>query len=90
MQVNEQNNNIEDDIIKIIADHLGLFPLSLNKIIQIKYFGADDLDIYELLITLEECFNVDFEDYNKINKESNINDVISLVENAITQRLDDK
>ena len=88
MQIREHNNNTDDNIIKIIADHLGLSPLSLNRTIKIKVFGADDLDIYELLITLEDCFNIDFENnYNMINEKSTINDVISLVENAITQQL---
>jgi len=87
MEISEQNN-IDDDIIKIIADHLGLSPLSLDREMNIKTLGADDLDIYELLITLEECFNIDFKDYSMINKESKINDVIRIVENATTQQLE--
>ena len=88
MQISEQNNNTNDDIIKIIADHLGLSPLSLDREMDIDTLEADHLDIYELLITLEECFDIEFEDYNKINKESKINDIINLIENVTTQQLD--
>ena len=50
---------IEERVMEIVGDHLGIPILRLNAQIDIrKDLGADELDLRELIITIEESFHI--------------------------------
>jgi len=72
--------NIEEVIVKIIADHLGLSPLSLRVGMNIKEdLGADTLDLYELILTIEEIFKVEIS-HSELLRITFIKDIVIIVE----------
>ena len=72
-------NETKNQIIEIIAEQLNIkkekiYPNSL----LIEHFGADSLDILEIIMILEEKFNIEISDENA-KKIIYVNDIFNLI-----------
>lgn len=73
--------DIRDTVIRMIADHLGLPPssLDLNALIM-DDLGGDKLDHIELIITIEERFGINIPESERATL-LRISDVVDYIEN---------
>ncbi|CEI58994.1 Acyl carrier protein [Candidatus Portiera aleyrodidarum] len=73
--------NLEKKIKSIVSKKLNINPniIKTNSLF-IEELGADSLDIIELIMTLEEEFNIEITDETS-NNIKNINDVINYIKN---------
>jgi acyl carrier protein len=73
--------DIRDTVIRMIADHLGLPPssLDLNALIM-DDLGGDKLDHIELIITIEERFGINIPESERATL-LRISDVVDYSEN---------
>jgi len=74
----------EESIIKIrkiIADkfNLEIDEVTMDKNLEFD-FGADSLDLYEILVDIENTFDMKFSDEEYENVKS-INDIVKVIEN---------
>ena len=80
---------IKETVVRIIADHLGLPPATLNPQSHIcSDLGADSFDHIELMITIEERFGVKIP-HDEINTLQRISDIIPFLERVLPQQEDD-
>lgn len=62
----QKHNDIQETVIRIIADHLGLPAASLDVNAHIlDDLGGDSLDHVELIITIEERFGINIRDEDR-------------------------
>ncbi|MBO5776623.1 MAG: acyl carrier protein [Clostridia bacterium] len=70
-----------EKVQSLIAEHLSI---STDKIKPESDFiadlEADSLDIVEMLISLEDCFGIEFEDGEMVNIKT-VQDVVNFIEN---------
>ena len=70
-----------EKVQQLIAEHLSI---SADKIKPESDFitdlEADSLDIVEMLISLEDCFGIEFEDGEMVNIKT-VQDVVNFIEN---------
>lgn len=56
-------SEVTSRVNKLLADHLGVEELKLNNDLRfIEDLGADSLDVVEIIIALEDEFNVEISD----------------------------
>lgn len=73
--------NLEKKIKSIVSKKLNINPNIIKKnSFFIEELGADSLDIIELIMTLEEEFNIEITD-EKSKNIKNIKDVINYIKN---------
>ncbi len=73
-------NDLSDRIQSIVADQLGVEPADVTKDASIlDDLGADSLDVVELVMTLEEAFNIEVPD-EAVEEMRTIGDVHRFVE----------
>jgi acyl carrier protein len=80
-----EQRTIEDTVVRIIADHLGLPPATLNPHAHIfDDLGADSFDYIELIITIEERFgiNICVDERNSLQR---ISDIVAFLEKILPQ-----
>lgn len=79
-------NNIQDRVIDILSSQLGIpvGDIALEKNIT-NDLNADSLDIYEIVIELEEEFEVIIED-DIIDTLKTVNDVVLLVQKLLEHK----
>ncbi|CAA3705007.1 acyl carrier protein [Candidatus Portiera aleyrodidarum] len=73
--------NLEKKIKSIVSNKLNINPkiIKTNSLF-VEDLGADSLDIIELIMTLEEEFNIEIND-DKSKNIKNIKDVINYIKN---------
>lgn len=78
---NLDNQTIEKTVKKIIADHLGLIISELHlEDDLVRDLGADDLDQKELIMTVEERFNIRIAE-TEFDCIKSVKDIIEVVQN---------
>ncbi|XBC44174.1 MAG: acyl carrier protein [Buchnera aphidicola (Schlechtendalia peitan)] len=76
--------NIEKKIIKIISKQLSLTKTEINKTSSLlEDLGADSLDRVELIMTLEDTFNVEIQDEEAENFTT-IDSICTFIKNKIS------
>lgn len=76
-----QTQTIEDRVRSIISDQLGVAEEDVKHDSKfIEDLGADSLDIVELIMAMEEEFNVEIPD-EEAEKIRNVSDVINYLKN---------
>ena len=75
------SENVADKVKKIIADKLGVDIAKVTDEARfVDDFGADSLDTVDLVMALEEEFNIEI--FNKEGQEiQSVKDAISFIEN---------
>ncbi len=77
-------NDLSDRIQSIVADQLGVEPADVTKDASIlDDLGADSLDVVELVMTLEEAFNIEVPD-DAVEEMRTIGDVQRFVESHVS------
>ncbi len=71
----------EEKVVKFLSEQLGLVEnkVKLNSRIM-EDLGADSLDVVEMLMELEEQFNIEVSDEQATNLKT-VKDVVNLIEN---------
>ena len=72
--------SIEDKVVKIIAEKLEIDPSEIvSKALIIDDLGADSLDLVELVMTMEEVFDMEISD-EEAEKIMTVQDAIDFIE----------
>ncbi|MFI4847022.1 MAG: acyl carrier protein [Candidatus Makana argininalis] len=78
-------NKIEDKIKKIISKQFGVKKKNIeNKTSLINDLGADSLDIIELIMSIEENFNIEITD-DESEKLNTIKEFINFIKKKINK-----
>jgi len=56
--------DIAERVREVIALHLGAAETGMNEDAKLADLGADSLDVYEVVMSLEEKFNIDITDHD--------------------------
>jgi acyl carrier protein len=73
-------------VVTIIGDHYGLYGRGLSPDIDLAdHLGSDDVDKGEVLMTIEELFDVRFDHATRAAVRT-VGDIIELVDAALAQR----
>ncbi len=76
-------NDLSDRIKSIVSDQLGVEPADVTKDASIlDDLGADSLDVVELVMTLEEAFNIEVPD-DAVEEMRTIGDIQRFVESHV-------
>lgn len=80
MSTNRPKYTIQEAVLKIVGDHLGIpsTTISINDHIM-NDLGADEYDQLELIMTVEELFRVQI-DKDKVSRVKTIGNIVSLLE----------
>jgi acyl carrier protein len=77
-----ENVNVEETVRKIVCDRLEKKPEQVTLEARfIEDLGADSLDVTELLMALEEEFNIDIDD--EANQIETVGDAIKYIESRL-------
>ncbi|HFI0462835.1 TPA: acyl carrier protein [Streptococcus suis] len=76
------NENVFDIVKEMIVDRFGVQEDRVTPAMTFNDLGADSLDIVELVMELENRFEVTFED-DKIEELANVGDAVSYIETLI-------
>lgn len=72
---------IQKDVIKIIEDQLGVGPWDIEPDTRfVEDLGMDSLDALELMMKVEEKFNIKIDDSEKI---TTVGELVTYVDNCI-------
>ena len=78
----EDVKNVEQTVKRIVAERLGRKPEEVtNDARFMDDLGADSLDITELLMTLEEEFNIDIDD--EANQIETVGEAVKYIESKL-------
>ncbi len=77
-------NDLSDRIQLIVTDQLGVKPAEVTKDASIlDDLGADSLDVVELVMTLEEAFDIEIPD-DAVEEMRTIGDIQRFVESHVS------
>jgi acyl carrier protein len=54
--------NIAEGVREVIASHLGAVETGMTEDARLTDLGADSIDLYEVVMSLEEKFNINIDD----------------------------
>lgn len=78
----EDVKNVEQTVKRIVAERLGRKPEEVtNDARFMDDLGADSLDITELLMTLEEEFNIDIDD--EANQIETVGEAVKYIDSKL-------
>lgn len=81
------NDSVEHQLKTIIADQIGVSLDALKDEAKfIEDLGADSLDIVELMMNIEEAFNIDIPD-DEAEKLLTVGDALSYIQNCSKPRI---
>lgn len=71
-----------EKVRELLSEQLGVKPEKINPESRVlEDLGADSLDVVELLMSLEDEFNITVEEEDAI-KLKTVNDIITIIDNA--------
>lgn len=76
------NENVFDVVKEMIVDRFGVQEEVVTPAMTFSDLGADSIDIVELVMELENRFEVTFED-DKIEQLANVSDAVQYIESLI-------
>ncbi len=74
---------ILDTVIAIVAEQFGMDTDELSEDTVLSEIGADDLDIADLVLSLEDAFDMDVT-IDEANALRTVGDLADLAENAVS------
>lgn len=84
---NESFNSIEETVMKVVGDHLGIAGSTLSlEMYLTEDLGADSLDRLELIMTVEELFKIVIPEKALPNIQR-INDIVTVIKNTVPTRI---
>ena len=80
------DNNIEKRVIEIVCENLGVNTEQVTRSTSfIEDVGADSLDIVELVMELEEEFDIQIPD-DQAEKIKTVGEAVDYIENAVKNK----
>ena len=74
-----ENQSTFDTVREMIVDRFGVHEDSVTESMTFDDLGADSLDIAELVMELEDTFNIQFDD-EKIEELKNVGDAVRYID----------
>jgi acyl carrier protein len=74
--------NIAEGVREVVAFHLGAMETRMTEDAKLTELGADSIDIYELVMSLEEKFHIDINDRDA-QRLVTIGDTIAFIRSKI-------
>ncbi|WP_028124686.1 acyl carrier protein [Eremococcus coleocola] len=74
-----ENRSTFDIVKEMIVDRFGVNEGSVTETMTFDDLGADSLDVVELVMELEDTFNIQFED-EKIEALKNVGDAVRYID----------
>ncbi len=72
----------KSQVIAIIAEQLGISENEITEETVFADLGADSLDLFQIISSLEEEFDIEF-DNDEVEKIKTVGDAIEYVKNAV-------
>ena len=73
---------IQQDVLKIISNHLNISETEINDETQLTQIGADSLDKIEIVMLIEEKFDVNIDD-TEVENVKTFEELVDLVTKKI-------
>lgn len=80
-----QNQQTFDKVKEMIVDRFGVQEDKVTAEMTFVDLGADSLDVVELVMELEDTFNIQFDD-DKIEELANIGDAVTYIQQLKSQQ----
>ncbi len=70
---------IQQDLLKMVGDHLNVPQESIDDASTMKGLGADSLDMVEIIMHIEEKFNINIDDADveKVETFEQLTDIVT-------------
>jgi acyl carrier protein len=75
--------DIAEGVRKVIALHLGAVETGMTEDAKLTDLGADSIDLYEVVMSLEEKFNIDITD-REAQRFVTVGDTIALIKGKLS------
>jgi acyl carrier protein len=75
--------DIAEGVRKVIAFHLGAVETGMTEDAKLTDLGADSIDLYEVVMSLEEQFNIDITD-REAQRFVTVGDTIALIKGKLS------
>ena len=75
--------NVKDEVAKVLAKRVDVPVLKEED--DLSALGLDSLDLVEVMIEIEEVFNIEFEN-EEIEQAKTLKDVLNLIEKKLEQK----
>jgi acyl carrier protein len=75
--------DIAEGVRKVIAFHLGAVETGMTEDAKLTDLGADSIDLYEVVMSLEEKFNIDITD-REAERFVTVGDTIALIKGKLS------
>jgi acyl carrier protein len=75
--------DIAEGVRKVIAFHLGAVETGMTEDAKLTDLGADSIDLYEVVMSLEEKFNIDITD-REAQRFVTVGDTIALIKGKLS------
>jgi acyl carrier protein len=75
--------DIAEGVRKVIALHLGAVDTGMTEDAKLTDLGADSIDLYEVVMSLEEKFNIDITD-REAQRFVTVGDTIALIKGKLS------
>lgn len=72
------NNDIFETVREMVVDRFGVQEDKVSREMTFEDLGADSLDVVELVMELEDQFNIQFDD-ERIEQLANIGDAVAYI-----------
>ena len=73
------NTNTFEQVKQMIVERFGVRPEQVSPSMTFDDLGADSLDVVELVMEMEDTFNVQFED-SRIESLNNVGEAVAYIE----------
>ena len=75
--------NIAEGVREVIASHLGAVETGMTEDARLTDLGADSIDLYEVVMSLEEKFNINIDDRDA-QRLVTIGDTIAFIKSKVS------
>ena len=74
--------DIAEGVRKVIAFHLGAVETGMTEDAKLADLGADSIDLYEVVMSLEEKFNINIDDRD-VQRFVTVGDTIAFIKGKV-------
>ena len=79
--------DVAEGVRTVIALHLGVVAMEMTEDAKLTDLGADSIDLYEVIMSLEEKFNISI-DERDVQRFVTVGDTIAFVKGQLIERSD--
>jgi acyl carrier protein len=75
--------DIAEEVREVVVFHLGPGKTAITEEARLTHLGADSIDVYEVIMSLEEKFNINIDDRDA-QRLVTIGDTIALIKSKVS------